>query len=279
MDADYLTFKPYFHNEDVTLYLDDCLAVLPSLKEDSIDMIFADPPYNLSNGGITCKAGKMVSVNKAHWDKSRGLITDFNFTVKWLEECRRVLKPNGSIWISGTMHSIYQVGFALQALKYHIMNEITWFKPNGSPNLSCRYFAHSHETVLWAKKSKKARHKFNYSLMKNWNSDLINRNGKQMRSVWTIPLTPLREKTSGKHPTQKPVELLKRIIASSTSKEDIVLDPFNGSGTTGLVASLLKRKYIGIEKEREYLDLTLKRLGIKDQLKLSSMPGLLRTQA
>jgi len=271
--------EPYYSDKGMKLFLGDCLDMLPSLEEESVDMIFADPPYNLSNGGVTCRGGKMVCVDKAHWDKSRGLVNDFEFTVKWLEECRRVLKPNGSMWVSGTMHNIYSVGFALQALKFHIMNEITWFKPNGSPNLSCRYFAHSHETVLWAKKSRKAKHKFNYRLMKDWEADLINKRGKQMRSVWTIALTPLREKSNGRHPTQKPVELLKRIIASSTERGDVVLDPFNGSGTTGVVASLLGRKYVGIEKEKEYLDLTLKRLGVKDQLKLSSVPGVFRTQA
>ncbi|MFH1432888.1 MAG: site-specific DNA-methyltransferase, partial [archaeon] len=250
----------------------DCLEILPALEESSIDMIFADPPYKLSNGGISCRAGKMVSVNKGDWDKSRGLINDFNFTAKWIEECRRVLKPNGTIWISGTMHNIYQTGFALQALGFHIMNEISWFKPNASPNLSCRYFTHSHETVLWAKKEKKARHKFNYSLMREWDSDILNRKGKQMRSVWTIPLTPPKEKTAGRHPTQKPIELMKRIITASTDKGDIVLDPFSGSGTTGFVAKMLKRKYIGIEMEEEYVDITLRRMNIEKIALLQDSP-------
>jgi len=260
MDADFSQMDVYHSVKDLILFHGDCLDILPTLDPQSTDMIFADPPYKLSNGGITCKAGKMVSVNKAGWDKSRGLINDFNFTLKWIEECKRVLKPTGSIWISGTMHNIYQVGFALQALGFHIMNEISWFKPNASPNLSCRYFTHSHETLLWAKKDKKARHKFNYHTMKEWNSDLINKKGKQMRSVWTIPLTPLKEKIAGKHPTQKPIGLLKRIITASTERKDVILDPFSGSGTTGVVADMLGRKYIGIEKEEEYLDLTLRRM-------------------
>lgn len=265
MHIDFSNFNLYYSCADVRLFSGDCLNILPSLDPQSIDMIFADPPYKLSNGGFTCRAGKMVSVNKAQWDKSRGLINDFSFTSKWIDECRRVLKPNGSIWISGTMHNIYQVGFALQALKFHIMNEIAWFKPNASPNLSCRYFTHSHETLLWAKKEKKAKHKFNYPIMKNWDSDQINKKGKQMRSVWTIPLTPLKEKISGKHPTQKPIELLKRIITASTDKKDIILDPFNGSGTTGVVANMLGRDYIGIDEEERYLDLTLNRLNdLKD---------------
>ena len=265
MYADFSRIKVYHSAKDLILFHGDCLDVLPVITEESIDMIFADPPYKLSNGGISCSAGKMVSVNKGDWDKSRGLINDFNFTINWLKECRRVLKPEGTICITGTMHNIYQVGFALQALDFHIMNEIVWFKPNASPNLSCRYFTHSHETLIWAKKEKIARHKFNYHEMRNWDSDLLNKKGKQMRSVWTIPLTPLREKIEGKHPTQKPIELLKRIITAVTDKGDLVLDPFNGSGTTGVAAKMLGRRYSGIEKDEEYLDLTLRRMNVKEQ--------------
>jgi len=221
-------------------------------------MIFADPPYFLSNGGITCRAGKMVSVDKAEWDKSSGFKENFDFTLKWLGHCKEVLKDGGTIWISGTLHNIYYIGFALQILGFKILNEISWFKPNAPPNLSCRYFAHSHETVLWARKN--GRHKFNYKIMKNWDSDRINRKGKQMRSVWSIPLTPPREKIHGKHPTQKPIELLRRIITASTERGDTILDPFNGTGTTGVVAKMLGRKYIGIETEKEYLEITKRRL-------------------
>ncbi|MCD6229516.1 MAG: site-specific DNA-methyltransferase [Candidatus Diapherotrites archaeon] len=263
--------KRYYFDENITLFQGDCLEVLQKLDENSVDLIFADPPYNLSNGGLTCKAGKFVSVNKGNWDKSRGVMGDFNFTVLWLKECRRVLKPNGTIWVSGTHHNIHQVGFALQTLKFHLMNEIVWFKPNASPNLSCRYFTHSHETLIWAKKEKSEKHKFNYPLMRFWDSDLLNKKGKQMRSVWTIPLTPLKEKTAGKHPTQKPIELLKRIITASTDEGAVVLDPFNGSGTTGVVANMLGRKYIGIEKEKEYLDLTLKRLNAQKEQAVCSL--------
>lgn len=252
--------KPFFEKEGFKLYHSDCLETLPNIEESSIDLIFADPPYKLSNGGLTCKAGKFVSVNKGDWDKSQGLSKDFQFTTDWLKECRRVLKPGGAIWISGTLHNIYQVGLALQSLNFHIMNEVIWFKPNASPNLSCRYFTHSHESLIWAKKEKAVRHKFNYEVMRFWRSDILNKNGKQMRSVWTIPSTPLTEKTSGKHPTQKPIELLMRIISSCTDKGDLVLDPFNGSGTTGVVARKLGRNYIGIEKEKEYLDLTIRRI-------------------
>jgi len=252
--------SPYFKNNDFTLYQNDCIQALKELPENSVDLIFADPPYFLSNGGISCSAGKMVSVNKADWDKSNGLEKDFEFTINWLSACKRVLKDNGSIWVSGTMHNIYQVGFALQQLDYKILNEISWFKPNAPPNLSCRYFAHSHETLIWARKNKEAYHTFNYEEMKDW-GDKITPQGKQMRSVWSIPLTPLSEKTFGRHPTQKPLELLQRVILSASNKGDTVLDPFNGSGTTGVIAKELGRKYIGIDLEKNFLDLTISRAG------------------
>ena len=182
--------QPYFKNNDFILYQNDCVKVLNELPQNSVDLIFADPPYFLSNGGISCSAGKMVSVNKGSWDKSNGFEQDFDFTLNWLGACKRVLKDNGCIWISGTMHNIYQVGFALQKLDYKILNEISWFKPNAPPNLSCRYFAHSHETLIWARKNKESYHTFNYEEMKQI-GDKINPKGKQMRSVWSIPLTPL----------------------------------------------------------------------------------------
>jgi len=219
---------PYFKLNSVQLFHDDCISVLNSLPENSVDMIFADPPYFLSNGGISCKAGKMVSVNKADWDKSQGLEKDFEFTYNWINACRRVLKDNGTIWISGTMHNIYQVGFALQKSNFKLLNEISWFKPNAPPNLSCKYFAHSHETLLWARKHAKIPHTFNYDLMREWD-DKVSPRGKQMRSIWHIPLTPISKKTHGKPPTQKPIELLKRIIASSTKEnqtENLLMDAY-----------------------------------------------------
>ena len=251
--------KPYFESNTIKLFHDDCIKILNSLPEKSIDMIFADPPYFLSNDGVSCKAGKMVSVNKADCDKSNGLEEDFKFTYNWIKACRRVLKDNGTIWISGTMHNIYQVGFSLQRLNFKILNEISWFKPNAPPNLSCKYFTHSHETLLWARKHINISHIYNYNLMREWD-DKIAPKGKQMRSIWNIPLTPLKEKIHGRHPTQKPIELLKRIIISSTKENAVVLDPFNGSGTTGVVSIMLNRQYIGIDKEKEFLDLTLKRI-------------------
>jgi len=251
----------FFEEDGFKLYKGNCLDILPEIKENSIDLIFADPPYFLSNGGITCKAGKMVSVNKGKWDKSNGFDKDYKFNLAWLSACSRVLKDDGTIWISGTLHNIYKIGFALEKLDFEILNEISWFKPNAPPNLSCRYFAHSHETLLWAKKNKKSKHKFNYGLMRNWDvkNDKINNPGKQMRSVWSISLTPKKEKIDGGHPTQKPIELLKRIIVSSSNKGDTVLDPFNGSGTTGIVSAMFDRSYIGIDKDETFLDMALKR--------------------
>lgn len=259
--------ESYFEEENLTLYNCDCLEILPELEKNSIKLIFADPPYRLSNGGITCKSGKIALVDKGDWDKSQGFEEDYAFTYSWLKVCKEILSDNGSIWISGTPHNIFQVGHALQALGFHIMNEIIWYKPNAPPNLSGRYFAHAHESLIWAKKSKESKHFFNYEIMKEWN-DRISPSGNQMRSVWYIPLTPQEEKTNGRHPTQKPLELMRRIILSSSQKDDLVLDPFCGSGTTGVIAKQFGRKFIGIEKEKEFCDLTVKRLNsIHDQNK------------
>jgi len=224
-------------------------------------MIFADPPYNLSNGGFTVHAGRMVSVNKGDWDKSKGFEGDYGFHYQWMEACKRVLKPQGTLWVSGTYHSIYQCGHALQALNYHILNDIAWFKPNASPNLSCRFFTASHETLIWARKEKKARHTFNYSEMKggHWPEDQLKKPGLQMRSVWSIHPPKKEEKKFGKHPTQKPLDLLKRVILASTIKGDIILDPFTGSSTTGLAAVINDRKFVGIDLDKNYLELSKKR--------------------
>ncbi|MEK6532025.1 MAG: site-specific DNA-methyltransferase [Deltaproteobacteria bacterium] len=247
----------------------DCIDILNHARENSVDMIFADPPYFLSNGGITCRAGKMVSVNKGAWDKSRGVEENHKFNLEWLRACQRVLKPDGTIWVSGTTHIIYSIGFAMQELGYKILNDIVWYKRNAPPNLSCRYFTHSTEIVLWAAKGRKSRHLFNYEMMKQFS------HGKQMRNlwqfteeeeaqivdnVWEICSPPPVEKHFGKHPTQKPVELLRRIILASTKEGDLVLDPFCGSSTTGVAAVLLNRKFVGIDLEKDFLELSKKRL-------------------
>lgn len=248
------TGKYYFETSNFKLIYADVFKAIKKIKDKSIDMIFADPPYFLSNNGITCSGGKMVSVNKGEWDKTVSIKEKHKFNKKWIRECYRILKDNGTIWISGTLHNIYSIGMALEEEGFKIINNITWKKLNPPPNISCRAFTHSTETILWAKKDlKKSRHKFNYEVMKELNG------GKQMKDVWETSLTKPSEKKCGKHPTQKPIDLLEKIILSSTDENDLILDPFNGSGTTGIVANKLNRKYIGIEKEKEYLDLTIRR--------------------
>jgi len=253
--------KPYFMDGNFVLYHGDCLSILNQLPDNSVDMIFADPPYNLSNGGFSVHAGRMVSVDKGLWDVSKGFLDDYEFHYRWLEACKRVLKPNGTLWVSGTYHSIYQCGHALQSLGYHILNDISWFKPNASPNLSCRFFTASHETIIWARKDKKGKHTFNYQEMKNgnWSEDKLKKPNLQMRSVWSMGTPKPEEKKYGKHPTQKPLDLLKRIVLSSTNKGDVILDPFTGSSTTGIASAIHGRKFIGIDMEKNYLELSIKR--------------------
>jgi site-specific DNA-methyltransferase (adenine-specific) len=245
------------------IYQGDCLEILEKIPESSVDLVFADPPYFLSNGGITCHAGKMVSVNKGDWDKLPGpdlgpvrarfdKVHEFN--TAWLAAAQRVLKPNGGIWVSGTAHVIHSVGFAMQQLGFKLLNDISWVKPNPPPNLSCRYFTHATETLIWAAKNSKSRHTFNYKLMKETNR------GKQMKSVWEIRPPEPWEKKFGKHPTQKPVALLERILLASSHEGDLVLDPFSGSGTTVLAAFRLRRHALGCELSAEFLTLSLRRI-------------------
>lgn len=258
----------YYKEIGLRLYLGDVIEVLNKIPENSIDMIFADPPYNLSNGGFTCHAGRRVSVNKGTWDKSKGIEEDFQFHYDWINACKRILKPEGSIWISGTYHSIYACGFALQKQGWHLINDVCWFKPNAAPNLACRMFTASHETLLWAKKDKKGKHIFNYDKVKNgiWGEDFLKKPGKQMRSIWAINTPKNGEKKYGKHPTQKPESLLERIILSSSKKNDIILDPFCGSATTGVIALRHNRRFVGIDLDKTYLDsYAIPRL--KDELK------------
>jgi len=232
----------------------DCLEVLARLPEASVDLIFADPPYFLSNGGITCQSGRMVKVDKGRWDKSRGTEANHEFNLEWLRACQRVLTPDGSIFVSGTRHIIFSVGYAMQQLGYKMLNDISWFKVTPPPNLSCRYFTHATETILWAARDLNSKHYFDYPLMKQENG------GKQMKSLWSIKPPYKSEKRFGKHPTQKPVILLSRIIRAATRVGDLVLDPFNGSGTTGVVAAAHDRSYIGIELDETYLEIAANRL-------------------
>ncbi len=246
---------PVFEDEASELYLCDTFSALEYMPAGYVDMIFADPPYFLSNDGISCSGGKRVSVNKGDWDKLGSLEDKHSFNRRWIRLCRNVLKSDGTIWISGTLHNIYSVGMALEQEGFKIINNITWQKTNPSPNLACRCFTHSTETILWAQKNDKhSRHYFNYQLMKELNG------GKQMKDVWTGALTPQSEKIHGKHPTQKPLYILERIILASTREGDIVLDPFCGSSTTGVACKKLGRKYIGIDNNSEYINLSIERL-------------------
>lgn len=252
---------PFFHEDGFVLFHEDSLELLPKVPAESCAMIFADPPYLLSNGGFTVHAGKRVSVNKGEWDQSQGFREDFRFQRQWIKLCRPLLKPDGTIWISGTYHSIYQCGFALQLENYHLLNDICWYKPNGSPNLSCRYFTASHETLIWARKKEKSKHHFDYQLMKEgfWKDDFLKKPGKQMRSVWAISTPKNGEKKFGRHPTQKPEALLTRIILASTRRGDLVLDPFTGSSTTGIIACRHGRQFIGVDKDIQSLELSVRR--------------------
>jgi len=265
------------------LYSGDSLEWLNSLPEGSVDCIWTDPPYLLSNDGITCIAGKMVKVNKGEWDRSRGIALDHEFNRTWLTACRRVLKPAGTIWVSGTLHVYLSVGMAMLQEGFRILNDIVWEKPAPPPNLGCRCFTHSTEILLWATKAKKGgkeRYTFNYDTMKQENG------GKQMKSVWRMGTPNSQEKKFGKHPTQKPIALVARCLRASTSLGDLVVDPFAGSGTTGIAALQLGRSFLGCEREEKYVRIAMKRLSRPGESpreefeeRVSAEPGLFRFAA
>ncbi|MFV2029786.1 DNA-methyltransferase [Neisseria sp. S1] len=245
-------------SEGLVIYNENVLTVMRRILDKHpngcFDMIFADPPYLLSNDGFTCQNGQMVSVNKGEWDKSKGLAADLEFYEEWLRLCYALLKPNGTIWVCGTQHNIYLTGYLMYIIGYHLLNNIIWEKPNPPPNLSCRLFTHSTETILWAKKDKKAKHTFHYEIMKAQNG------GKQMKSVWKITPPSKSEKQFGKHPTQKPLALVERCIQAASNVGDLIFDPFMGSGTTGLAALRNGRNFCGCEWETDYFELAKKRL-------------------
>lgn len=246
--------EPYYNDErGFTLLQGDSIELLEEMESEQFDMIFADPPYFLSNDGVTCQSGRMVSVNKGRWDRSEGVERNHAFNLKWLGECQRLLKPDGTIWVSGTHHVIFSIGFAMQSLDYKVLNDIAWFKVNPPPNLSCRYFTHSTETVIWAARDEESSYTFNYDEMKEMNG------GKQMKSLWHIMSPRKAEKEQGKHPTQKPMKLLNRIVLAASNEGDRILDPFCGSSTAGLAAVDHGREFVGIDQSEEYLDLSIRR--------------------
>lgn len=254
----------FFKSENFVLYQGTVPECLSELGTETFDLVWADPPYLLSNNGTTVQSGKRVSVNKGSWDQSKGTVRkDYQFQEEWIYGVKRLLKwPHGTLMITGTQHSINHCGHALQIDGWNIINTIIWYKPNGSPNIGCRCLCASHETILWASLAKNARHKFNYQDMKNgvWHlRDPLKKEGKQMRDVWSIPTVSKKEKTCGNYPTQKPLELLRRCILMCTSPGDLILDPFCGSSTTGIAAIELGRKYIGVDNNSEALELSVKR--------------------
>ena len=248
------TLIPYFKSPDRTFTLlhGDCFKLLREF-DFKFSCIFADPPYFLSNGGISVQSGKVVCVDKGEWDKGKSQQEMMEFNMEWLGLCRDKLKDNGTIWISGTYHNIFSVANCLSELGYKILNVVTWAKTNPPPNISCRYFTYSTEFIIWARKSEKKPHYYNYDLMKQING------GKQMTDVWHLPAIGRWEKSCGKHPTQKPLALLARILMASTKPGEWVLDPFCGSSTTGIAANLLGRRYLGIDQEELFIEISKNR--------------------
>lgn len=253
-----------FQSQDLlfSLFQGDCNEILPQFRE-SFDLIFADPPYFLSNDGLSIQSGKIVNVNKGEWDKGENIDDIDFFNKQWLKNAKDALKPTGSIMISGTYHNIFSLGRTLQKLDFKILNIITWQKTNPPPNFSCRYLTHSTEQIIWARKSAKHKHIFNYELMKKINGD------KQMRDVWAFPAITPWEKANGKHPTQKPLSLLVRLIMMASNQDSLICDPFSGSSTTGIASNLLGRKFIGIEKENNFIQMSIKRKNELDSNRLT----------
>ncbi|MDQ3386985.1 MAG: site-specific DNA-methyltransferase [Actinomycetota bacterium] len=245
----------YYGEPGATVYLADCVDLMRLMPDACVDAVFADPPYRLSGGGVTVRSGKVSSVDKGAWDRSLGSFEkDHEFNVRWLREARRILKPDGTIWVSGTHHIIFSLGFALQTLQFRVINQVTWEKPDPPPNARHTSFTHSHETLVWASKGKGARHTFNYDLINSREPET------QMSSVWRIPAVPKREKRHGYHPTQKPLRLVRRALLASTGEGDLVFDPFCGSGTTAVAAKELNRFFIGAELDQSFAELTARRV-------------------
>ena len=265
--------SPYFTSDtsNFVLYNGDCREIVATMPPKCFDMVFADPPYFLSNGGMSVQSGKQVCVNKGEWDESNGYDDVANFNYEWLRTVRNVMKDEATIWVCGTFHNIFSVANALSELDYRVLNAIIWQKSNPPPNLSCRFFKHSTEVILWARKSKRTPHRFNYELMHRLADN------RQMTDVWRMPAIAKWEKTCGKHPTQKPIALVVRSILSCTCEGASILDPFVGSGTTGIAANIVKRNFVGIDRNRRYLDMAIARrqeLELKKEEYFKKIPDL-----
>jgi site-specific DNA-methyltransferase (adenine-specific) len=234
------------------LYKGDCIEIMKKMESKTVDLIFADPPYFLSNGGLSIKNGKTVSVDKGEWDKKNNYEDIHLFTHSWLNECYRLLKPSGTIWITGTYHNIFDIKKQMDIIGYKLLNIVIWHKSDPPPLLYKNKFRFSYEFIIWAKKD--SNHFFNYNEMFNYEA-------KEMCDVWKLPAVGMNEKKAGYHPTQKPECLLERVIKSSSNVGHLVLDPFMGSGTTGYVAKRMNREFIGIEQCEKYFLISKKRLG------------------
>ncbi|VVT20974.1 site-specific DNA-methyltransferase [Hoeflea sp. EC-HK425] len=250
-----------------TIIKGDCVAALEALPENSVDVIFADPPYNLQLGGDLARPDQsMVDAVNDHWDQFESFAAYDAFTRAWLLACRRVLKPNGTIWVIGSYHNIFRVGTQLQDLGFWLLNDVVWRKTNPMPNFRGRRFQNAHETMIWASRDQNAKsYTFNYEAMKAANDDV------QMRSDWLFPICTGAERLKGDdgkkvHPTQKPEALLARVLMASSKPGDVVLDPFFGSGTTGAVARRLGRHFVGIEREQDYIDAARARIDAVEPL-------------
>jgi len=262
-----------------TILTGDCIAEMARLPDKSIDMIFADPPYNLQLGGDLFRPeGGKVDACDDDWDKFDSLTAYDNFTRDWLDQARRILKDNGTIWVIGSYHNIYRVGALLQDAEFWILNDIVWRKSNPMPNFRGTRFTNAHETLLWCAKDEKARYTFNYRAMKALNDDL------QMRSDWVLPICSGGERVKDAagdkaHPTQKPEALLYRILLACTKPGDVVLDPFFGTGTTGAVARRLGRRWLGIEREAAYVKVARERIASTLPLDESAMGVMAETRS
>ena len=262
-----------------SLIEDDCVAAMAGLPDASVDLIFADPPYNLQLGGELYRpeGGRVAAVDD-DWDKFATFEVYDRFTRAWLREARRILKPDGTLWVIGSYHNIFRVGAALQDEKFWILNDIVWRKANPMPNFKGTRFTNAHETLIWCAKSETARYTFNYQAMKALNDEL------QMRSDWVLPICGgaerLKQDGHKAHPTQKPEALLYRVLLATTKPGDVVLDPFFGTGTTGAVATRLGRRWIGIEREAKYCKVARERIAATLPLDESAMTVMVskRTQ-